>query len=249
MQLQHEFTVPARLDESWAAFNHLELIASCFPGFTLTSVDGHDFEGALKVKLGTVPLDYSGTGRYLERHFGGRHTVMEATGSDKRGKGTATVKIRTSFSPAGDWTLVRVTSDVRFTGQQAQLDIAVVADAGDRLVARFATAVSARFAEGLGAEALRSDAGASYASDLGSAATPGTKTYTYNPPRPASQSDYEVIRAAAPAWGRRLSPPLLGGLAVLFLARQVRRRREARSTLRVDDPQPDGLRQPFELVE
>ena len=39
MNLTHEFSVPATVDETWAAFNHMELIASCLPGASLTSVE------------------------------------------------------------------------------------------------------------------------------------------------------------------------------------------------------------------
>lgn len=224
MDLSSDFSVPATVNECWAAFNHVELIASCFGGFTLTMVDGHDFAGRLKVKLGTLPLVFAGQGRYLERHVGGRHTVIEATGTDERGKGTATVKIRTSFELAGDRTVVRIATEVDLTGQAGQFDSEVIRDAADRLVAQFRDAISIRFAEGLGAEALAADASATYASDLGSAASSRSATYTYNPPKVASQNDYEAIRAAAPGLVKRLAPALLAGVALLGLLRRVRRR-------------------------
>lgn len=217
MDLRHEFTVPATIDESWAAFNHLELVASCFPGVTLTRVDDHDFAGVLKVKLGAMPLVFNGTGHYVERHLGGRHLVISASGEDARGKGTAQVKLRLAFSPTGDWTLVRVATSVQFGGQLAQLDPGEVVEAGDRLAARFADAISVRFRDGLGAQALQADSGATYATDLGPAASPRATTYTYNPPRVASQNDFEVLRAAAPVWVRAVGP-VLGAVAMAWMA-------------------------------
>lgn len=224
MHLRSEFTVPATMDEAWAAFNHFELISSCFPGFRLQSVDGHDFAGTLKVKLGSVPLVYTGTGRYLERHLGGRHTVIEATGTDARGKGTASLKIRTSFSQVGDATLVQVATDASFTGAQALLDASVISDTGDRLAAQFADSISARFTDGLGAQALAADARGTYASDLGPAASTKPLTYTYNPPKVASQTDFEVIATRAPEWAARTAPYLLGGLFLTYVVRRLRRR-------------------------
>jgi carbon monoxide dehydrogenase subunit G len=224
MNLKHEFRVPATVDETWAAFNHMELIASCFPGAALSSVDGHSFEGQVKMKLGPTTLSYQGRGRFEERHLGGRHTVITLTGEDERGKGTVEARVTSSFSEAGDLTVVRMVTQLGFTGQAAQLAPGVVQDASDRLVAQFADAVSDRFAAGLGAEALAADSDPSYSSDLGQPASSSSKTYTYNPPTPASQSDYEVLVKLAPLWARKFGPPLAGGLALLWLVRRIRRR-------------------------
>lgn len=231
MDLRHDITLPATVDESWAAFNHLELVASCFPGVTLTSVNDHDFAGVLKVKLGTMPLVLTGGGRWSERHLGGRHLLIEASGVDSRGKGSATVKMRLDFGSAGDWTLVRVASSVTLTEQLAQLDAGVVADTADRLVAQFSDVVSGRFREGLGAQALKADAGATYATDLGATVSSRPTTYTYSPPKVASQNDYQVIRAAASYWQRALGP-MLGAAMMAWLTwragRTVKATRAAR---------------------
>ncbi|HEX5988023.1 MAG TPA: SRPBCC domain-containing protein, partial [Nocardioides sp.] len=45
MELTHKFTVPAPVDETWAAFQDIESVAGCFPGATVTSVEGDDFKG------------------------------------------------------------------------------------------------------------------------------------------------------------------------------------------------------------
>lgn len=225
MKLTHDFTVPAGLDATWAAFNHLELVASCFPGATLTSVDEHDFAGTLRVKLGPSTLAYLGTGFYAERHLGGRHTVIQATGIDQRGKGTVTAKITMSFTAERDEsTAVHMVSDISLTGPPAQLAPGVVEDAADRLVSQFEADVSSRFAEGLGAKALEIDAHPQTAGPLGTSAAAASKTYTYNPPTPASQTDYDVFVKTAPLVLRRLGPVVLGGLVVLALVRRVRRR-------------------------
>src|SRR5699024_7646314 len=52
MELQHRFTVPASLETTWESFNDVEYIAPCFPGASLTSVEGDEFKGTVKVKLG-----------------------------------------------------------------------------------------------------------------------------------------------------------------------------------------------------
>ncbi len=225
MNLTHDFTVPSGLDATWAAFNHLELVAACFPGATLSSVDGHDFAGTLRIKLGSTTLTYTGTGFYAERHLGGRHTVIQATGTDQRGNGTVTAKITMSFTATREETTeVHLGADVTFTGRPTQLAPGVIEDAADRLVAQFVDDVSARFRDGLGAKALEVDANPDTAGPLGTSAAASSKTYTYIPPTPASQTDYDVFVKTAPVVAKRLGPPLLGGLALLWLVRKIRRR-------------------------
>src|SRR4051794_28480430 len=58
MDLTHHFSVPAPVEEAWKAFNDLERLAPCFPGATINSVDGDEFGGSVKVKLGPISMMY-----------------------------------------------------------------------------------------------------------------------------------------------------------------------------------------------
>jgi len=78
MDLTHHFSVPARVAEAWNAFNDLERLAPCFPGATITSVDGDEFAGSVKIKLGPISMMYNGSGRYQERNDADRRVVIEA---------------------------------------------------------------------------------------------------------------------------------------------------------------------------
>src|SRR4028118_2164338 len=100
MELNHRFRVKAPIDVTWAAFNDLERVAPCFPGATLTSVDGDDFSGSCKVKLGPIALQYTGSGLFVERDMTSYRAVIEAKGRDKRGNGTAGA--RGTAPPAAD---------------------------------------------------------------------------------------------------------------------------------------------------
>ena len=48
MELRHEFTVPASVEETWTAFNDIESVAGCFPGASVTSVEGDTFQGSVQ---------------------------------------------------------------------------------------------------------------------------------------------------------------------------------------------------------
>ncbi len=55
MQLEHQLSVPAPIDEVWSAVLDPEKVAPCMPGATLTGVDGDTFTGTVKVKIGLSP--------------------------------------------------------------------------------------------------------------------------------------------------------------------------------------------------
>ena len=148
MDLTHRFTVPARLDEAWQAFNDLEGLAPCFPGATISHVEGDEFAGSVKVKLGPIALLYNGTGRYAERDDAEHRVVIEARGKDKRGNGTATATVTASFAERGEQTEVEVLTDLAITGKPAQFGRGVISEVSDKLLDQFVTCVSGRFADG-----------------------------------------------------------------------------------------------------
>lgn len=150
MDLSHRFRVPASVEEAWTAFNHLDRIAPCFPGATITTVSGDDFEGSMKVKLGPVALVYNGSGRFVERDPDAHRVVIEAQGQDRRGNGTATARVTASFAGDEKSTDVEVRTALDITGKPAQFGPGVISDASEKLLNQFASNVSGRLAEGLG---------------------------------------------------------------------------------------------------
>lgn len=144
MELEHLFTVPASVEETWAAFNDPEVVAPCFPGATLISVDGDTFTGSAKIKLGPIALQYNGTGTYVERDEQARRAVIEAMGKDKRGNGTANATVTAQLTPEGDGTAVHVTTDLAVTGKPAQFGRGVMQDVSDKLLLQFVACLQTR---------------------------------------------------------------------------------------------------------
>jgi carbon monoxide dehydrogenase subunit G len=138
VELQHRFTVPASVEDTWAAFLDIESVAGCFPGATVTSVEGDDFQGTCKVKLGPIALTYSGSGSFVERDDAARRFVIEAKGKDKRGNGTAAATVTAVLSAeAADRTAVEVGTDLAITGKPAQFGRGVIQDVSDKLLQQF----------------------------------------------------------------------------------------------------------------
>jgi uncharacterized protein len=145
MDLTHTFTVPATIGDTWTAFNDIESVAGCFPGATVTSVEGDEFKGSCKVKLGPISLVYSGTGKFLERDDDAHRFVIEAKGKDKRGNGTAGATVTAVLtSTAADSTDVEVRTDLSITGKPAQFGRGVIQDVSDKLLQQFVTCLESK---------------------------------------------------------------------------------------------------------
>ncbi|WP_406056949.1 SRPBCC domain-containing protein [Kribbella sp. NBC_00889] len=143
MKLEHKFVVPAPVDEAWVAFNDLGRVVPCFPGATLTSAEGDEFTGSCRVKLGPVSLLYSGNGTFVERDESDHHAVIEAKGKDRRGNGTASVRVVARLTAAdATSTQVTVDTDLTITGRPAQFGRGLIQEVSDRLLDQFTTCLT-----------------------------------------------------------------------------------------------------------
>jgi uncharacterized protein len=149
MQMEHVFTVPVPVAQAWGVLLDVERVAPCMPGATLTSFDGEAFEGTVRVKLGPVSMTYKGRGRFASTDEAARRVVIEASGRDSRGGGTAAATATAQLAPAEDGaaTLVTVVTDLAVTGRPAQFGRGMIADVGGRLLGQFADCLATTLAE------------------------------------------------------------------------------------------------------
>ena len=146
MDLTHTFTVPTPVDETWAHFNDIASVAECFPGATVTSVEGDTFKGSCKVKLGPIALVYNGSGTFVEKDEVAHRFMVEAKGKDKRGNGTAGANVTVSMADASGSTDVEVVTDLSVTGKPAQFGRGVMQDVSDKLLGQFVACLETRLA-------------------------------------------------------------------------------------------------------
>jgi carbon monoxide dehydrogenase subunit G len=211
VELQHTFTVPAPIDQAWSALLDVEGIAPCFPGAALTGVDGDEFSGTVKVKLGPVSLQYAGKGRFVERDEAAHRVLLEANGSDKRGNGTAGASVTARLESDGDnATKVVVDTDLKVTGRPAQFGRGVLQDVGGRIIDQFATCLASRMAStGTPTEPAEPTESAVAAAGNGAAvdasATPGESSVE-PPAEPRAEPATEASPPPGPALPSTLSP-------------------------------------------
>src|SRR5215475_8233669 len=138
MELEHSFTVPVPLERAWEVLLDVERVAPCMPGATLDSVDGDNIAGRIKVKVGPIQMTYAGTAKFTERDKDAGVVVLEASGKETRGAGTASASVRSQLTPEGDQTHVTVHTNLNVTGKPAQFGRGVMAEVGGRLIGIFA---------------------------------------------------------------------------------------------------------------
>jgi carbon monoxide dehydrogenase subunit G len=148
MDLDHSFTVPVAPDRAWDVLLDVERIAPCMPGATVEEFDGEVVTGRIKVKVGPVSLTYRGTAKFTERDPGTRVVVVDASGKETRGAGTASAAIRATLEPSGEGTQVLIHTSMNVTGRPAQFGRGVIAEVGGKLVEKFSQNLAQMISDG-----------------------------------------------------------------------------------------------------
>jgi uncharacterized protein len=157
MELTNEFTVEVPVDEAWEVLTDLQRIAPCMPGAELRDVEGEDYHGVVKVKVGPITAEYKGKVTFVERDDGAHRAVLRAQGREVRGQGHANATITATLAEVDASTRVSVVTDLNITGKVAQLGRGVLADVSSKLMSEFADSLEASLwpatpAEGDGAQ-------------------------------------------------------------------------------------------------
>ena len=144
MQLHHEFTVPVPVDDVWPVLLDVEGIAPCLPGAVVEGVDGDTVTGSVKVKVGPIAVAYRGTADIRERDSAAHRIVLDASGKEVRGQGTARAVVTATLSDRDGSAAVAVDTDLTITGRPAQFGRGVMAEVGERIIDQFAACLAKR---------------------------------------------------------------------------------------------------------
>jgi carbon monoxide dehydrogenase subunit G len=120
MELEHSFTIPVPPEQAWEVLLDVKRVAPCMPGATIDGVDGDVITGRIKVKVGPIALTYAGSARFTEKDEQARVVVLEASGKETRGTGTASATVRSTLEDLGGQTRVTVHTTMNITGRPAQ---------------------------------------------------------------------------------------------------------------------------------
>jgi uncharacterized protein len=253
MELDNSFSVPVPPDQAWDVLLDVQRIAPCMPGATVDEVDGDVVNGRIKVKVGPVSLTYRGTAKFTERDPDAHTIVMEASGKETRGAGTASATVRASLAPSGDGTQVTMHTTMNVTGRPAQFGRGVMAEVGGRLVDQFAknlaqliegdtaanpdgganadigAAVSEADVDGASAGGRATVNGAQAAGVGAGEAATGTAvpitTTTAPPPEQSDEDSLNLLRLVGPSILKRAIPVIIAAAIIALLSGLFWRRR------------------------
>jgi len=244
MEMDHSFTVPVPPDRAWDVLLDVQRIAPCMPGASVEDFDGEVVTGRIKVKVGPVSLTYRGTAKFTERDPEAKVIVLEASGKETRGAGTASATVRAMLEPesGGEATKASMHTTMNVTGRPAQFGRGVMVEVGSKLVEQFAQNLRQLIADDAGAgegnpAATGDEASAGQATATAEAGPGSTQPSAAMPaagaapmasaqPARAGEDSLNLLKLVGPAILKRAIPVVIavGGLAVL--ARLLFRRRD-----------------------
>ena len=222
IELDNSFTVPVPPEQAWDVLLDVERIAPCMPGASVTSVDGDEVAGQVKVKLCPLSLSYKGTAKFTEKDQANHTIAIEASGKETRGAGTASATVQAGLKPADDenHTLVSIHTSLNVTGRPAQFGRSLLPEVSGKLIAQFASNLEAMIAADSGAGTVAPEESAP-AVDPNEAATAtvgaaggtaaGVSTATHPPTQPSAvmpkqEDSLNVIKLVGPSVLKRVIP-------------------------------------------
>jgi hypothetical protein len=138
MDLHDEFGVTLPVAEAWAVLTDVEKIAPCLPGIWLREVEGDEYQGVVKVKVGPVTASYEGVARFLLLDADAHKAVLKAEGREIRGQAKGTALVTATLSPSAEGTRVQVVTVLSIDGKLAQLADGVMGVMSRNLITEFA---------------------------------------------------------------------------------------------------------------
>jgi carbon monoxide dehydrogenase subunit G len=150
IELDNSFTVPVPPEQAWDVLLDVERIAPCMPGASVLSVAGDSIEGQVKVKLGPLSLTYKGTAKFVEKDQATHVIVLDASGKETRGSGTASATVNAVLKPGEEpgTTTATLHTSLNVTGKPAQFGRSLLPEISGKLIAQFADNLAALISAG-----------------------------------------------------------------------------------------------------
>ena len=140
MIIQNSFQTPGSPKDTLRLLLDAERVVPCMPGAELVEiVDEHNWRAKMRVRLGPVGMDFDNKIELVEIDEANGVVRMNVSGRDTKGKGGADGTVEARFAEESGGTRVDMTTDLRLSGQAAQLGRPnVVQDVASKLVGDFA---------------------------------------------------------------------------------------------------------------
>lgn len=137
MELTNDFVIDRPVEETWVILNDLEFIAPCMPGARLTEIEGDEYRGTVKVKVGPITAQYKGKASFVEQDAVNHKAQLKAEGRDPR-QGNANAMVFATMEPSGDdATKVTIHTDLKLSGKVASFGRGIIEDVSKKILGQF----------------------------------------------------------------------------------------------------------------
>jgi carbon monoxide dehydrogenase subunit G len=228
MEIKDSFRVTTPIEDTWKVLLDIEGIAPCLPGAQLQEIEGDEYRGVVKVKVGPITAQYKGAATLAEVDEAARRIVIDAAGRDTRGQGNAKASIVVTMAEEGAGTKVDVVTDLSITGKVAQFGRGVLADVSSKLMGQFVENLERDVISQAGGGDT-SNAGGPYERALEEAVEPsaipsGTPTPNVRVVESPEVEPVDLFGVAGAPVTKRLLPIGIAALVLFVLWRLLRRR-------------------------
>lgn len=225
MELTNDFVIDRGIDETWRILNDLEFIAPCMPGAQLTEVEGDEYRGLVKIKVGPITANYKGKASFVEQDETGRVAKLKADGRDPRQGNANAMVTATMEEVAADQTKVTIHTDLSLSGKIASFGRGAIEDVSKKLLGQFTDNLQAKLEETGGGEADTNGDGAAAAEPttagdiVTEAAEKATETVTAGVRKiqgPEAEP-VDLLDVAGKEGAKRAIPAVAGLIALILL--------------------------------
>lgn len=137
MELTNEFVIDRPIDETWKILNDLEFIAPCMPGAQLTEIEGDEYRGLVKIKVGPITANYKGKASFIEQDAENKVARLKAEGRDPR-QGNANAMVTAKMNEVGtNQTNVSIHTDLGLSGKIASFGRGAIEDVSKKILGQF----------------------------------------------------------------------------------------------------------------
>ena len=138
MEFNNSFSVEKPIDEVWSTMTDLERVIPAVPGAEILEKTGDDaVKAAVKIRLGSMSMNYSGPAEIVEKDDTAHRALMTAQAKEAGGQGNADAKVTMELSEQGEGTEVSLHSVINVTGKAAQMGEGVISAVTEGMIKEF----------------------------------------------------------------------------------------------------------------
>lgn len=145
MLIESSIQVPQPVDRVWEFCQDIPQVVACLPGADLSEETGPDqYAGTVAINMGPVSMRFAGKADVVTRDEANKTIVIDAAGSDQKGRGEAHLGLTVRLASEQTGTRMDVTQDLQLSGAAAQYGRGMISDVTRVLMGDFAKNMQTR---------------------------------------------------------------------------------------------------------